>query len=137
MLAREVLMHPFIIQNKQLPEAADVSSTGVGIDYDFNNTDYRFNPKKGNSVRVITTVGTKSIKRNNEILDLKDPSDPTYDFARLYDSVKLKTYQFRFQTTAAKYFPLGKQSTLKAAINAGLFQSGSIFRNELIPDRRI
>jgi hemolysin activation/secretion protein len=50
----------------------------------------------------------------------------------LYDTVKLKTYQFRVRLTAAKYFPLGnKRSTVKTAINAGLFESGSIFRNEL------
>lgn len=122
---------PFIIQNRRLPDAADVSSTSIGIDYEFNNTDYRFNPKRGNELKVITTVGTKKVKKNNEILELKDPADPGYDFDRLYDTVKLKTYQFRFRTTAARYFPLGKQSTMKAAINAGLFQSGNIFRNEL------
>ena len=122
---------PFIIQNRRLPEAADVSSTGVGIDYEFNNTDYRFNPKKGNEIRVITSVGTKNIKKNNEITELKDPSDPGFDFETLYDTLKLKTYQFRVRTIASRFFPLGKQSTLKAGINAGLFQSGSIFRNEL------
>lgn len=122
---------PFIIQNRRLPSSADVSSTGVGLDYAFNNTDYRFNPKKGNDLRVITSVGTKKIKKNNEILDLKDPSDPTFNFDRLYDGVKLSTYHFRFRTIASRYFPLGKQSTLKAAVNAGLFQSGNIFRNEL------
>lgn len=122
---------PFIIQNRRLPEAADVNSTGVGIDYEFNNTNYRFNPKSGNEIRVITSVGTKNIKKNNEVAELKDPSDPGFDFETLYDTLKLKTYQFRFRTIASRYFPLGKQSTLKAAINAGLFQSGSIFRNEL------
>ncbi len=122
---------PAIIQNKRLPEAADVSSTGIGLDYEFNNTDYRFNPKRGNEIKVLTVVGTKKIKKNNEILDLKDPTDPSYDFDRLYDTVKLKTYQFRIRTIASRYFPLGKISTLKASVNAGLFQSGNIFRNEL------
>jgi len=86
---------PFIIQNRRLPEAADVSTTGVGIDYEFNNTDYRFNPKSGNEIRVITSVGTKAIKKNNEVTELKDPSDPGFDFETLYDTLKLKTYQFR------------------------------------------
>ncbi len=122
---------PFIIQNRRLPEAGDISSTSIGIDYQYNNTDYRFNPKKGNEIRVITSIGTKTIKKNNEILDLKDPSDPSFNFERLYDSLKLKTYQFRMSTVASRFFQLGKQSTLKTAINAGFFQSGNVFRNEL------
>jgi len=32
---------------------------------------------------------------------------------------------------AAKYFPFGRQGTLKTSLNAGLFQSDNIFRNEL------
>ena len=120
-----------IIQNHKLPEDADVNSVNVGIDYDYNNTDYRFNPKKGNELRIIGTVGTKTIKKNNQIVALKDPSDPSYDFSSLYDTIKLKSYQFKVRATAARYFPLGKQSTIKMAFNGGIFQSANIFRNEL------
>jgi len=123
---------PLIIQTRRLPDVADVSSTNIGLDYDFNNTDYRLNPKKGNEFRIITSIGTKNLKKNNEIVDLKDPANPSFDFESLYDTVKLKTYQLRVRATAAKYFPLGNQrSTIKTAINAGMFQSGNIFRNEL------
>jgi outer membrane protein assembly factor BamA len=120
-----------IIANKQLPDIADVSSLNVGVDYELNTTDYRLNPRKGNEFRVITTIGTKTLKKNNEILELKDPNNPGYDFEKLYDSLKLKTYQLRVRGTAAKYLPVGRQSTLKAAVNAGVFQSGNVFRNEL------
>jgi hypothetical protein len=121
----------FILQNQKLPDEADVSSLNVGVDYEFNNTDYRFNPRKGNEFRVVTTVGTKKLKKNNEILELKDPGNPSFDFGTLYDTVKLKTYQFRIRATATKYLPLGKRSTIKTALNAGMFQSGNVFRNEL------
>ena len=121
-----------IILNRRLPDVADVSSFNVGVDYELNNTDYRLNPKKGNEFSVITTIGNKTIKKNNEIVDLKDPNDPTFNFGSLYDTVKLKTYQFRIKVMAAKYFPLGKQrSTVKTAVNAGMFQSKNVFRNEL------
>lgn len=74
----------------------------------------------------------KKLKKNNEVVDLKDPNDPAFDFESLYDTVKLKTYQFRVRFTAAKYLPLGNnRSTVKTAVNAGMFQSGNIFRNEL------
>ncbi|MGC4035730.1 MAG: BamA/TamA family outer membrane protein [Chitinophagaceae bacterium] len=120
-----------ILQNHQLPQDADVNSVNVGIDYQYNNTDYRLNPKKGTDFRIIGSVGTKKIKENNQILALKDDNDPSFDFASLYDTVKLKSYQFKVVVSAAKYFPLGRQSTFKAAFNGGAFQSANIFRNEL------
>ncbi len=123
----------YILQNRQLPDEADVSSFNLGLDYEFNNTNYRLNPTTGNELRIITSAGTKKLKKNTQILELKDPGDPGFDFDRLYDTVKLKTYQFRIKATAAKYFPLGRQnkSTVKTAVNAGFFQSGNVFRNEL------
>jgi hemolysin activation/secretion protein len=45
--------------------------------------------------------------------------------------VKLKSYQLRFISYVAKYFPIGKQGTLKSAINGGALLSDNIFRNEL------
>jgi outer membrane protein assembly factor BamA len=121
----------FLLQNRRLTDEADVSSVNVGIDYEFNNTNYRLNPRRGNELRIITSAGTKKIKKNNEVLELKDPGDPSFDFETLYDTIKLKTYQFRARVTAARYLPVGKQSTIKTALNAGLLQSGNIFRNEL------
>ena len=123
----------FILQNHQLPDDADVSSTNFGIDYEFNNTNYRLNPTTGNEFHITTSAGSKKLKKNNQVLTLKDPGDPGFNFDRLYDTMKLKTYQFRIRVAAAKYFPIGKQnrSTIKTAVNAGLFQSGNIFRNEL------
>lgn len=121
-----------VIQSRRLPDVGDVSSFNVGLDYELNNTDYRLNPRKGNELRLVTIIGSKKLKKNSEITDLKDPLDPSFDFDKLYDTVKLKTYQFRARLTAAKYFPLpGKRSTIKTALNGGLFQSGNIFRNEL------
>jgi outer membrane protein assembly factor BamA len=122
-----------IVENKRLPDEADVSSFNLGLDYEFNNTNYRLNPTTGNELRIITSAGTKKIKKNTQILELKDPGNPGFDFDRLYDTMKLKTYQFRIKATAAKYFPLGRQnkSTFKTAVNAGFFQSGNVFRNEL------
>lgn len=123
----------FILQNRKLPDEADVSSTNLGIDYELNNTNYRLNPTSGNELRIITSAGIKKLKKNNQVLELKDPGDPSFNFDKLYDTIKLKTYQFRVRATAAKYFPIGKQnrSTVKTALNGGFLQSGNIFRNEL------
>jgi len=120
-----------IIQTKTLPKEADVSSTNLGIGYELTSTDYRFNPRKGNEFLVSSTAGTKQIKKNLQILDLKDPANPDFNFEHLYDTVKLKAYQFRITTTAAHFIPLGKQSTVKLGVNAGIYQSANYFRNEL------
>lgn len=122
-----------VIQSYKLPDEGDVSTVNVGIDYEYNSTNYRSNPTKGNELRVITAAGIKKIKKNNEILEIKDPGNPSFDFNSLYDTVKLKTYQFSIRGTAAKYFPLGSQnrSTIKTAVNGGFLQSQQIFRNEL------
>ena len=76
----------------------------LGVDYEFNNTNYRLNPTKGNEFRIITSVGTKKIKKNNEVLELKDPGNPSFDFDTLYDTIKLKTYQFRIRAYCGKIF---------------------------------
>jgi hemolysin activation/secretion protein len=121
----------YVVQNHRLPDESDVSSFNLGLDYTLNTTDYNRNPRKGIEFFVSTTAGTKKIKKNNQVTDLADPNDSTFNFEKLYDTVKLKTYQFRIRTTVAKYLPLGKQGALKAAINVGILQSANIFRNEL------
>jgi outer membrane protein assembly factor BamA len=113
---------------KKLPPNIDVSAVNFGLDYDWVKTDYRLNPRRGNEIKVTTSVGIKNIKRNNDIIAIKDP---LFNYNSLYDSVKTKSYQFRVKLTAAHYFPLGKQSTFKTAFNAGVFNSPNIFRNEL------
>ena len=120
-----------ILSSRRLPREADVNSLNLGLTYQFNNTDYRFNPRKGNELVITGTAGTKNIRKNNQVLELKDPGDPGFDFERLYDTVKLKAYQFRLAATAAHFIPLGGQSTLKLGLNAGIFQSANFFRNEL------
>jgi outer membrane protein assembly factor BamA len=117
--------------NRQLPIEADVSSVNFGVQYEFFNTDYRFNPRKGNEFLVTTSVGTKKVKKNNVIVKLIDESDPGYDFNSLYDTIKLNAYQFRVKGSLAHFFKLSKASTIKLAVNGGWFQSPNIFRNEL------
>lgn len=123
----------YILQQYRLPDEADMSTSNLGLDYDINTTNYRLNPTRGNELRVVTTAGIKKLQKNNEILELKDPSNPSFDFGTLYDTLQMRTYQFRVRLSAAHYFPLGAQhrTTLKAGLQAGFLQSGNIFRNEL------
>ena len=113
---------------RQLPPNIDVKAVNIGLDYELNTTNYRFNPKKGSELRLISSVGIKTISPNNEILALTDPS---FDFRSLYDSIKLRTYQLRARVMAAHYFPAGKRSVLKTVFNGGIYGSQHVFRNEL------
>jgi outer membrane protein assembly factor BamA len=43
-----------------LPAIADVNSTSIGLQYNFYNTDYRFNPRRGNEVFVSGILGKQN-----------------------------------------------------------------------------
>ncbi|WP_460571999.1 BamA/TamA family outer membrane protein [Flaviaesturariibacter terrae] len=120
-----------VAASRRLPSEADVGSNNLGAGYEWNGTDYRYNPRRGTEYRILASAGIKKLRPNNQVLELKDPADPAFSFARLYDTVKLRTYQFRATFSGAHFFPVGRQSTVRAALNAGLFSSGSIYRNEL------
>lgn len=120
-----------IKRNKALPPEADLSSTNLGVSYEWNTTDYRFNPRKGSVISMSALAGIKNIRKNNVIVKLHEPADPDYDYNSLYDSLRLKSYQFRLHLNAMRFFPLSRASTLKLAANGGWFQSPDIFRNEL------
>lgn len=120
-----------IIASHALPTEADIRSVSVGLAYEYNNTDYRFNPRRGNELQFTGSVGTKKIKENPQIVKLTDPSDSSFSFASLYDTVKLSSYQFLLKAAGAHYFFLSHASTLKLGFNGGVYNSPSTYRNEL------
>lgn len=120
-----------VIATRTLPDIADLKTAAIGVEFEKNKTNYRLNPRSGYELKLGGLGGIKKIKKNNAILELKDPSDPSFDFGALYDTVKLRSYQLRFISTIAKYFPVGKQGTFKTAINGGALLSDNIYRNEL------
>ncbi len=113
---------------KQLPANVDVSASSVGVEYEWNSTDYLYNPRKGNELKISTAAGLKKITKNNEISNLKDPA---FNFNSLYDSLKLKSYQLKLKIKAAHYFAVTRRATVKTELNSGIFSSQNIFRNEL------
>lgn len=117
-----------IIAAKQLPPLMDVSSINIGFGYNFNNTDYRYNPRRGNEISVTVLAGTKHIQKNGTITQI---TSDTFNYARLYDTIPLKSYQIKIIAAGAHYFSLGKYSVLKLAANLGLYQSPAIYNNEM------
>jgi hypothetical protein len=120
-----------IISTHELPPVIDYSSIAIGLTYQFNNTNYKFNPRRGNEFSFTGTIGTKTIKQNNVINQLIDPNDSSFNFTTLYDSIKLNSYEVRLNLSGAHYFQLGRTTTLKLGFNGGLYQSPNNFLNEL------
>lgn len=120
-----------IIATHQLPAYIDVSSGNVGVAYSLDKTNYRFNPQRGNRINVTASAGLRKVSRNNDVLQLKDPGQPDFDFASLYDTIKLKGYKLKVFGAAEHYFDLKKNSVVKVALNGGWLQSPQVFQNEL------
>lgn len=118
-----------IKNTKALPAERDVSLTSLGVDYNLYKTDYRFNPRKGVELNLIAAAGIRKVRKNNLIEKLQSPDH--FNYAGLYDSVPLSSYQFRIRLSSAYYLWLGGQSTLKIGVNGGWLQSQQLYRNEL------
>lgn len=113
---------------RQLPDELDMSSTSIGIDYNWRNTNYLYNPRKGNELELVLQAGERHIRENSSITQLQDSG---FNYASLYDTVPLRSYQLKGTLGLAHYFPVGRQSTLKAAFNGGWQISPQLYTNEL------
>jgi len=120
-----------IIATHTLPPEADISSISLGVTYSFNNTNYRFNPRRGNELNFLGSAGTKTVHENSTIVGLTDPSDSGFNFGSLYDTVKLHSFQFLMRLEATHYFPIGRAATLKLGVSAGIYSSPNTYRNDL------
>lgn len=118
--------------SKKLPSFIDVNTSNAGLSYAYNNTDYRFSPRKGNELYLIASAGLRKIKPNTAITGIKkDVSGNDFDFGSLYDTLDLRTYQLKLNVSGAHYIKTGKQSVIKTGINGGWVYSKNIFKNEM------
>lgn len=118
--------------SQKLPSYIDVTTSNVGINYKYNNTDYRFNPRRGNEFTVITSAGLRKIKPNTAITGIKkDASGNDFNYASLYDTLDMRTYLLKINVSGAHYFKTGNQSVIKAAVNGGWLYAQNIFKNEV------
>jgi hypothetical protein len=122
---------PQIIRERQLPRVLDVSNSLYGIEMVIRRLDYRFNPRKGWSMLLRAATGTRRIVPNEQINNLQDPNDPSFDFRTLYDDLPLRTFQLRTLTQLAYYQPLSRLTTLLLQLKGGIIHSpGGVLRNE-------
>ncbi len=107
----------------QLPNDLDTRSTSYGLQYNWSNVDYRFNPRRGWELSLRASAGTRRILINNRIEEL--------GFGYLYDSLQTRSNQYRTYLRLERYFPLWRRSTLQLALTGfSLFSDAPVYRNE-------
>ncbi len=119
----------YIRANKRLPDNADVSANGAGLELVLNRTDYRLNPHKGWQFRVSASTLLRHVQRSDAVTALSDGSG--FDYASLYDSLEQQKYQYHAEGELAYFFPLGRKMTLMTGYSGAWVSGKHLFQNEL------
>lgn len=111
------------VSNGQVPASLDLSNSLFGLELNWLNLDYRYNPRTGFSSRLRAGAGFKTIRENSKLLELNEA---------IYEGLTLRTFQYRFDADLAGYLPLGARSTVKTGLRGGflLAPEAPIYRNE-------
>lgn len=112
-----------LLATQTLPATLDVSQASFGLEFQQQALDYRFNPRRGWALFGRAGAGTKRILRNSRITEL--------DLGYLYDTLNLRSFQYRLLGEAENYLPLSKNTTLKLKVSTGWTVSNqAIYQNE-------
>lgn len=123
----------YIINNRRLPPLQDLRNSVFGLEYYFQRLDYRWNPRKGFSLKTTAGFGLKQIRRNSSVLGLRDPAAPNFDFSSLYDSSASRSFQYSFELDYAHFIPTSRRSTIMGRYRLGWLYSNQaqLYTNEL------
>lgn len=120
-----------VIRNHRLPPNLDYRQNAFGLESRFERLDYRFNPRKGWSTILRISTGFNTVRRNPQIESLRDPENPAFDFASLYDTLTTRTARHRLEGQGEIYLPAFERTTVKiAARGGGIFSKKPVFANE-------
>jgi outer membrane protein assembly factor BamA len=119
-----------VISTRVLPINSDVRSTLYGLNIRLEKLDNRFNPRRGRWIDVSAGIGERSILKNQGIADLQF-QDNNGNFYSLYDSLKLKSINYRYSYTGDFFIPVRKRSTVNIRLQGAGILANTIFNNEL------
>lgn len=103
----------------RLPDYADIRTSSYGLAIQFEQFDYRFNPRKGIGLLLSGSVGDRVIRKNSKINDAA------------YNGIKLRSTQYQIEGEATSFIPLFKRMTMRIAAQGGWVESEQLFKNEL------
>jgi outer membrane protein assembly factor BamA len=115
---------------KQLPNTLDMNTNTFGVEWQWNQTDFKLNPRKGFSVALNGNAGIRNISKNTAIENLFDASS-SRKFAYLYDSISLRSFKYTATVLFNYFVPLSKRFTNRFAYSGGVVYNPTLFRNEL------
>lgn len=123
----------YILNNRRLPPLQDLRNSVFGLEYYFQRLDYRWNPRKGFSLKTTAGFGLKQIRRNSSVLSLTDPAAPNFNFGTLYDSTESSSFQYSFELDYAHFIPTSRRSTIMGRYRLGWLYSNQaqLYTNEL------
>lgn len=116
---------------RRLPNMLDIDNSSFGLEFYYDNLDYKYNPRKGFESKVVASFALKRIRKNGAIEEIENPLDTTFNYASLYDTVVTNTFQYRFLVEHSHFFQLWKSSTLMARYKGGIILSKDpVYENE-------
>lgn len=117
--------------SRALPSLADVSYKTIGMEWVYQKTDYRLNPRKGIQCSMNAGLSMRKFIRNTTIEETLDPVNNQY-FSYLYDSIPENTVKYQIRGNFKYFFTIKKRYTI-ATMYAGAytFSSNDLFKNEL------
>ena len=120
-----------VLQTRRLPANLDLRQNGFGLETRLNRLDYRFNPRRGWAISLKTVAGFNTVQRNSQIEALRNPDDPEFRYASLYDSVAGRASRFRVEYRLEVFLPIMARSTFKFGLRGGdIFAEKKVFTNE-------
>lgn len=121
-----------IKSRKSLPRFLDLSQNLFGIGFQYDDLDYRLNPRKGVALQLTTSLGRKKIKKNNIITSLSSNEEPPFDYGKLYSTLNLNSLQYKIGGDVRYFLPIFRNSTIFLQSRASVIGSNQpLFDNEL------
>ena len=120
-----------ILVRNELPSTLDLRINGVGLQCNFQNLDYRFNPRQGVDLLLSASTGTKNIRKNEEILELGNGSEEI-DPDSLYRALDLRSSRHQIDFDFSYFVPIGKRGTVKLSNRSGaILSDAELYANEI------
>jgi outer membrane protein assembly factor BamA len=108
-----------LVSSTTLPDYADIVTRSYGLGFVYERLDYKMNPRKGISISLNSSAGTRQIKKNAKLNEI------------IYNGINLNSSQYQGEMEVAGYIPLFTKGTIKIATQAATVISDQVFRNEL------
>lgn len=102
-----------------LPPNADIRNNMYGVGLKYEKLDYRLNPRKGFSILMNASAGTKKIIKNAKL-------NPV-----VYDKLKLNSTQYTGDFEGSIFIPFWDRNTVKIGVQTAFLDGETTFQNEL------